>query len=164
MSGIVGKARHAFGPGSSGWAGRRDLAALAGMAVGSAADFSRLGPLGIVEICGDPAAGLFARIGAHGFGYAGMLAGIALVALADLRSRPAAGGESAWRAAFHAFAMCAGMAAADVVVPGLPVRLTPALSLLMMTLGMACGTLVARSLAGGGAERVCEAAGAARGS
>jgi hypothetical protein len=163
MGGIVVRARDAFGAGLAGWAVHRELAALAGMAVGSAIDFSRLGPLGIVEICGDPGAGLLARIGAHGFGYTGMLAGIALVALADLRSRPASGGASAGRAAFHAFAMCAGMAAADVVVPGLPVPLTPALSVLTMMLGMACGTLVARALAGGAAEKVCAAAGAARG-
>jgi hypothetical protein len=71
------------------------------------------------------------------------------IALAETVARR----HSGWRAAFHAAAMCAGMAAADLIVPGL-VRLTPALSLLTMTLGMACGSLVAHALPG--SEDLCD--------
>ena len=152
MSGIVVKARNVFGSGLSGWAARRDLAALIGMAVGSLADSIRLGPLGIVEICGDPNATLLIRLGAHRDSYAAMIAAIALVALAELR----AGGARDARlllAAFHALAMCAGMAAGDLLAPALPGRFTPETSLLMMTLGMALGAACAHVLAAGAWRR-----------
>lgn len=47
-----------------------------------------------------------------------------------------------------ALAMCAGMAAADLAAPALPGSPTPWLTFLMMTLGMAGGSLAARGLAG----------------
>jgi hypothetical protein len=153
MSGIVVRARNAFGAGLSGWAGRRELAALAGMAVGSAIDFVRLGPLGIVEICGDPNATLLIRLGAHRDSYAAMVAAIALVAFAELRAGAGREGKPLLLAAFHALAMCAGMAAGDLLAPGLPGRLTPEISLVMMTLGMALGAICAHALAGGGSRR-----------
>lgn len=153
MSGIVVRARNVFGPGLSGWAGRRDLAALAGMVVGSLADTIRLGPLGIVEICGDPNAGLLIRLGAHRDSYAAMIAAIALVAFAEMRAGAGRDGRPLLLAGFHALAMCAGMAAGDLLAPSLPGRLTPEVSLATMTLGMALGAACAHLLAGGSSRR-----------
>jgi hypothetical protein len=134
----------------SGGAVRREFAAWSGMALGSVADAARLGQLGFVEICGRSDLALFVRLDAHRCSYLGMLAGLALARGLGARARTGSPGPTL-RLLLHASAMCLGMAAGDLLAPALPGPLTPGISLLMMTLGMIGGTIVARALAGPGA-------------
>lgn len=120
------------------------------MALGSVADAARLGPLGFVEICGRPDLALFVRLDAHRWAYLGMLAGLALVRWLVGRARPGSREPALRLLLLHGAAMCLGMAAGDLLAPALPGPLTPGLSLLMMTLGMIAGTMVARGLGGSG--------------
>ena len=124
----------------------RDAAAWSGMALGSAADWSRLGPLGFVEICGDRIAGCWRRWAPS---CSLMHAGCSALAVAVARETiggPTVGRARLFQSLLHAFAMAAGMAGADLAAPSLPGSLSPDLALLMMSGGMIAGMIAARGL------------------
>jgi hypothetical protein len=141
--------RSAERPLSQAWrdpAVRVEIGAFAAMALGTVVDVGRLGPLGLVELCGGGS--LLLQLDAHRFGFLAMA--LAAPAFLMMQNGPAPGLAAALRVcAVRLAAMTLGMIAGAAAADALPGTLTFGLSFGGMLGGMAAGALSVQLLARG---------------